>query len=82
MFVTATFASRTPEVYTVVPANAVLHLHDRDWVFVPAGNAQFKRTAVRGGKQLPGDRQQLLEGLAPGQQVVANALSLESAVSQ
>jgi len=82
MFVTATFQSRTPEVHTVVPSMAVLHLHDRDWVFVPAGENQFKRTEVRGGKQLPGGNQELLSGIEPGQQVVTNALSLESAVSQ
>ena len=52
-------------------------------VFLPAGsNNQFKRTEVRGGKVLPGGKQEILSGLAPGQQVVANALSLESSVSQ
>ena len=82
MFVTATFASRTPEVHAIVPATAVLHLHDRDWVFVPAGDAQFKRTAVRGGRILPDGRQEILDGISPGTQVVTNALSLESAVTQ
>jgi membrane fusion protein, heavy metal efflux system len=83
MFVTATFASTAKQTYAAVPADAVLHLHDRDWVFLPAGsNNQFKRTEVRGGKVLPGGKQEILSGLAPGQQVVANALSLESTVSQ
>lgn len=82
MFVTATFASRKPEVRTLVPANAVLHLHDRDWVFVPAGGNQFKRVEVRGGKFMPGGKQEILSGLNPDQQVVSNALSLESTVSQ
>jgi len=82
MFVTATFASKKLETHTIVPADAVLHLHDRDWVFVPAGGSQFKRTEVRGGKYLDGGKQEILRGLDPGQQVVANALSLESTVSQ
>jgi cobalt-zinc-cadmium efflux system membrane fusion protein len=82
MFVSATFQSRTSEIHTVVPATAVLHLHDRDWVFVPAGENQFRRTEVRGGKQLPNGKQELLNGINPGQQVVTSALSLESAVSQ
>uniref|UniRef100_E6QP54 Efflux transporter, RND family, MFP subunit n=1 Tax=mine drainage metagenome TaxID=410659 RepID=E6QP54_9ZZZZ len=82
MFVTATFASRRPHTYAVVPSTAVLHLHDRDWVFVPSGPAQFKRTEVRGGDMLTGGRQELLSGLEPGQKVVVDALSLESAVSQ
>ena len=82
MFVTATFEGKQTETHTVVPATAVLHLHDRDWVFVPAGNDQFKRTDVRGGKYLPDGKQELLSGLEPGQKVVTNALALESTVSQ
>jgi cobalt-zinc-cadmium efflux system membrane fusion protein len=82
MFVSATFESRSLETHTVVPANAILHLHDRDWVFVPAGGSQFKRTEVRGGKFLSGGKQEILSGIEPGQQVVANALALESTVSQ
>jgi cobalt-zinc-cadmium efflux system membrane fusion protein len=82
MFVTATFASRQKQTYSTVPATALLHLHDRDWVFVPAGANQFKRTEVHGGRMLDGGRQEIQSGLAPGQQVVTNALSLESAVSQ
>jgi len=81
MFVTATFSSKQTETRTVVPSTAVLHLHDRDWVFVPAGGAQFKRTEVHGGKYMAGDKQEV-SGLDPGQKVVSNALSLESAVSQ
>ena len=82
MFVTATFEGKQTETHTVVPATAVLHLHDRDWVFVPAGNDQFKRTEVRGGKYLPDGKQELLSGLEPGQKIVTNALALESTVSQ
>jgi cobalt-zinc-cadmium efflux system membrane fusion protein len=66
----------------VVSAEAVLHLHDRDWVFLPAGGNQFKRVEVHAGKMLDGARQEILSGLAPGQQVVANALLLETAGNQ
>jgi cobalt-zinc-cadmium efflux system membrane fusion protein len=83
MFVSATFDSKTQQTYAAVPADAVLHLHDRDWVFVPAAsNNQFKRLEVRGGKILPNGKQEILSGLEPGQKVVTNALSLESTVSQ
>jgi len=82
MFATATFESKTKQTYAAVPADAVLHLHDRDWVFVPAGSNQFKRLEVHGGKTLPDGKQEILSGLEPGQQVVTNALSLESTVSQ
>ncbi len=82
MFATATFSSLKKTTYAAVPADAVLHLHDRDWVFVPAGNNQFKRTEVRVGNMLSGKRQQILAGIAPGQQVVTNALMLETAGTQ
>jgi cobalt-zinc-cadmium efflux system membrane fusion protein len=78
MFVTATFESKTNQKHPVVPAPAVLHLHDRDWVFVPAGDKRFKRIEVHTGKMLPGDKQELLSGISPGQQVVSNVLQLEA----
>ncbi|MGA9587297.1 MAG: efflux RND transporter periplasmic adaptor subunit [Terracidiphilus sp.] len=82
MFVTATFSSLKKTTYTVVPADAVLHLHDRDWVFVPVGGNQFKRTEVQAGNMLEGNRQQILSGISPDTQVVTNALLLETAGNQ
>jgi cobalt-zinc-cadmium efflux system membrane fusion protein len=82
MFATATFTSRVKEVHAVVPSEAVLHLHDRDWVFVPVGSDQFRRTEVRTGKALSGNQQEILSGITPGQQVAANALMLETAGNQ
>src|SRR5215469_11747462 len=38
MFVTATFYGKKAELRAAVPASAILHLHDRDWVFVTAKN--------------------------------------------
>jgi len=37
---------------------------------------------VVGGDMLPGDMQEVTSGLAPGQQVVANALELQNTVQQ
>jgi cobalt-zinc-cadmium efflux system membrane fusion protein len=82
MFVTAKFSSLKKQTFTVVPADAVLHLHDRDWVYIPAGDNQFKRTEVRAGRMLEGNRQEILSGIAPGTQVVINALLLETAGTQ
>jgi cobalt-zinc-cadmium efflux system membrane fusion protein len=82
MFGTATFASLKKETHAVVPSDTVLHLHDRDWVYLPAGGNQFKRTEVRAGKMLEGNRQEILSGIEPGQQVVTNALLLETAGNQ
>jgi cobalt-zinc-cadmium efflux system membrane fusion protein len=82
MFGTATFTGHEKETHTVVPADAVLHLHDRDWVYLPAGGNHFKRIEVHAGRMLDGSRQEILSGLAPGQQVVGNALLLETAGNQ
>jgi membrane fusion protein, heavy metal efflux system len=82
MFTTATFTSKSKAIHAVVPGEAVLHLHDRDWVFVPAGENQFKRTEVRAGQMLDGSRQEILSGIQPGQQVIGNALLLETAGNQ
>jgi len=78
MFVTATFVSKTIEVHALVPSAAILHLHDRDWVFVPAGGGRFRRVEVQVGNTMHGDKQEILSGIAPGQQVVADVLRLEA----
>jgi cobalt-zinc-cadmium efflux system membrane fusion protein len=82
MFVTATFHGRKLETTTTVPSSAILHLHDQDWVFVPAGDGRFRRVGVRGGAMLPGNLQEVASGLTPGQQVVSNALELENSADQ
>ena len=78
MFVTATFQSKEKQTHTVVPATAVLHLRDRDWVYVAAGDNRFQRVEVHAGQMFSGNRQELLSGLAVGQSVVSNVLQLES----
>ncbi len=82
MFVTATFHGQSAVTHAAVPSTAILHLHDRAWVFAPAGNGYFKRVEVTSGVQLPGNQQEILSGLAPGAQVVQNALVLENTVEQ
>jgi membrane fusion protein, heavy metal efflux system len=88
MFATATFTSLQKQAFAVVPADAVLHLHDRDWVYVPAGGNHFRRVEVRAGDLLAGNRQQILPipgqtpAIAPGDRVVTNALSLDAAGNQ
>ena len=80
MFATATLKSRATVTRAQVPASAILHLHDREWVFVPAGQGQFKRVQVEGGDMLPGGQQEILSGLTPGQQVVRDVLNLQATV--
>jgi cobalt-zinc-cadmium efflux system membrane fusion protein len=82
MFVTATLHGKKLETNTTVPAAAVLHLHDRDWVYVPAGEGKFERRAVEGGAMLPGNLQEINSGLNPGDKVVSNALELQNSAEQ
>ena len=82
MFATATFHRQKKETYTALPASAILHMHDRDWVYVPAADRKFRRLEVVGGDALGNNMQEIKSGLAPGQQVVASALVLEHAIEQ
>jgi membrane fusion protein, heavy metal efflux system len=79
MFATATFFSTEQHTFTSVPSSAILHLHDRDWVFIPA-QGKFRRTQVTSGAELPDQKQEILTGLQPGQQVVSNAGTLQNAI--
>jgi cobalt-zinc-cadmium efflux system membrane fusion protein len=82
MFVTAIFLGQASETRMAVPATAILHLHDRDWVYVPTGTVGFVRVEVVSGDSLGGNRQELRAGLPRGQLVVANALALQNTVEQ
>jgi cobalt-zinc-cadmium efflux system membrane fusion protein len=82
MFVTATFHGQKRELYTAVPATAILHLHDRDWVFVFTKDKKFQRVEISGGTTLGGNMQEVVSGLQPGVQVVQNALVFQNTVEQ
>ena len=84
MFVTATFNGQTKETHTIVPASAVLHMHDRDFVFVAAPGNKFSRLEVVSGDLLPENMnlQEIRSGLQPGEQVVTNALVLDHALAE
>ena len=82
MFVTAIFHGENREQHATVPATAILHLHDRDWVYVPQPGGTFRRVEVKGGIMLPGDMQEIISGLKPGAQVVGNALVLQNTSEQ
>jgi cobalt-zinc-cadmium efflux system membrane fusion protein len=82
MFVTATFHGPDKQTVVVVPASAVLHLHDRDWVYMPAEGNTFRRLEVTGGKMVPADLQEVLSGIKPGDRVVSNALVLQNTAEQ
>ncbi len=82
MFVTATFYGKQPETRAAVPASAILHLHDREWVYTPISAGHFKRLEVVSGKMLPQNMQEVVSGIKPGDRVVSNALALQNTVEQ
>ena len=82
MFVNATFFGKNLQKRAAVPSTAILHLQDRDWVYLPVGQGRFSRIEVRGGAMLPGNLQEVTSGLDPGQQVVQNAQELQNATEQ
>jgi cobalt-zinc-cadmium efflux system membrane fusion protein len=82
MFVTATFHGLDWHRNATVPAEAVLHLHDRDWVYVPLDRGRFRRVEVVAGEMLPGNLQEITSGVTPGQQVIARALVFQNTAEQ
>jgi len=79
MFGSVILYGKEKRSYTAVPASAIVHLHDRDWVYVPV-QGKFKRVEVVSGEQLPNNMQEILSGLQPDQQVVSNAVNLQNVI--
>jgi cobalt-zinc-cadmium efflux system membrane fusion protein len=82
MFATATFHGTDKQNYATLPATAILHLHDRDWVYTPAGKDTFRRVEVVSGKMLPPNMQVVMSGVAPGERFVQNALVLQNTAEE
>jgi membrane fusion protein, heavy metal efflux system len=82
MFVTATFYGKKAETRASLPASAILHLHDREWVYAPVSQGHFKRLEVVTGNMLPGNMQEVLSGIKPGDHVVSNALVMQNTIEQ
>jgi membrane fusion protein, heavy metal efflux system len=82
MFVTATFHGMTTEHHATVPSTAILHLHDRDWVYTPTGDGAFRRVEVVAGSMLPDNQQEVVSGIKQGDRVVSNALVFQNTVEQ
>ncbi|HWF10687.1 MAG TPA: efflux RND transporter periplasmic adaptor subunit [Bryobacteraceae bacterium] len=82
MFATATFHGSDKQRAASVPSTAILHLHDRDWVYEPKGTNTFRRIEVVTGKMLPPASQLVLSGIAPGDRVVRNALVLQNTAEE
>jgi membrane fusion protein, heavy metal efflux system len=79
MFVTASVRANKTALQPVLPAAAIMRLHDKDWVFVPVSGNKFRRIEIKLGTALKDGAQQVLSGLQPHDKVVANALQFASA---
>ena len=75
-------SGQEPEKRATVPATAILHLHDREWVYTPLSNGGFRRQEVAAGNTLSDNTQEVVSGLKPGDQVVTNALVFQNTVEQ
>jgi membrane fusion protein, heavy metal efflux system len=83
MFAAATFHGSQARNSMVVPADAILHLHDQQWVYVPTDTqGNFKRVAITTGETLPGNVVVVTTGLHEGDRVAENALQVQEATEQ
>ena len=82
MFVTAAFYGKQAELHAAIPAAAILHLHDREWVYIPVSAGHFRRMEVVTGNMLAGNLQEVVSGIKPGDPVVSNALVLQNTLEQ
>ena len=62
MFALAKFRSRKLTDRMVVPATAIMRLHDKDWVFRKEGDKQFRKIVVQADGLAPDGMQEIRDG--------------------
>jgi len=82
MYAVATFRSRKLTDRIVVPATAIMRLHDKDWVFRKEGGNRFRKIAVEADGLAPDGMQQIRDGVKPGDELVTNALEFSTEVAE
>lgn len=82
MFAVAKFRSRKTTDRVVVPATAIMRLHDKDWVFRKEGDKKFRRVVVQADGLAPDGQQEIREGVKSGDEVVMNALEFATEVAE
>jgi membrane fusion protein, heavy metal efflux system len=82
MFAVATFRSRKLESRVVVPSTAIMRLQDKDWVFRKESAGRFRRIEVHALGGAADEMQEIRDGVKPGDEVVADALSFSTAVAE
>jgi cobalt-zinc-cadmium efflux system membrane fusion protein len=82
MFLTATFKAQQLIERVVIPTTAVVHLHDKDWAFIAAGDNKFRRVVLQLGQQDSDGFVQVVSGLKAQDRVVTNALQFSAAAEE
>jgi membrane fusion protein, heavy metal efflux system len=82
MFAVAKFRSRKATDRVVVPATAIMRLHDKDWVFRKEADKKFRRVVVQADGLAPDGMQEIHGGVKAGDEVVANALEFSTEVAE
>ena len=82
MFAVATFRSRKLTDRVVVPATAIMRLHDKDWVFRKEGDKKFRKVSIIADGLAPDGMQEIRQGVKPGDELVTNALEFSTEVAE
>ena len=82
MFAVATFRSRKLTDRVVVPATAIMRLHDKDWVFRKEADKRFRKIPVQADGLAPDGMQEIRQGVKPGDELVTNALEFSTEVAE
>jgi membrane fusion protein, heavy metal efflux system len=82
MYAVATFRSRKLTNRVVVPATAIMRLHDKDWVFRKEGDKRFRKIVVQADGLAPDGMQEIRDGVKPGDDLVTNALEFSTEVAE
>jgi membrane fusion protein, heavy metal efflux system len=82
MFTATTFRSRKLTDRVVVPATAIMRLHDKDWVFRKESDKRFRKVMVQADGLAPDGMQEIRTGVKPGDELVTNALEFSTEVAE
>jgi cobalt-zinc-cadmium efflux system membrane fusion protein len=82
MYAAATFRSHKLTNRVIVPATAIMRLHDKDWVFRKEGDKRFRKIAVQADGLAPDGMQEIRDGVKPGDELVSNALEFSTEVTE
>jgi len=82
MFAVAAFRSRKLTDRVVIPATAIMRLHDKDWIFQKIGANRYRKIAIQADGLAPDGMQEIRSGVKPGDEVVTNALEFSTEVAE